>query len=239
MKDICFIIPNFNQLSFLKNLVAQLKFYYPHNRIYVIDNGSTNSDLLTYYYESRDFQAYKYPDNDFVGNLSSFIEHYLKFEYYVISDPDISIPPYTPPYFLEVFRQAIDQEGFHHAGFGLKTDDIPKWNPKAAWIAGDEKNLLNTPVTIDFKGEKITGFRAPIDTTFALYKKSNGGWTAPMSGEAWNNSVRFFEVFHLFWYLHKDYLNDEIKHYLNTCLKRDNSLPSAGRNHYNPFTGMD
>lgn len=238
MKDICFIITNFNQLYFLKNLVAQLKWYYPENRIYVVDNGSTLPELRQYYFECKDITAYTYPENDFVGNLSSFIAHEITNEYYVITDPDLSIPPHTPPYFLEVFKAAIEQ-GFHHAGFGLKTDDIPKWNPKAGWIQGDEKNLLQTKQVVEYNGEKFEGYKAPIDTTFALYKRSNGGWTAPMTGEAWNNSIRLFEIYHLTWYLHKDYLNKEMQNYFDTVLKRDNTKPSAGRNHYQPFTGIN
>lgn len=237
MKDIPFIIPNFNQLYFLKNLVAQLRWYYPENQIYVLDNGSTLPELLSYYSECKEIKVYRYNENDFVGNLSSFIAHEIQSEYYVITDPDLSIPPSTPPYFLEIFKAAIEQ-GFHHAGFGLKTDDIPKWNPKARWIQGDEKALLQTKQVIEYNGQKFEGFRAPIDTTFALYKRGNGGWSAPMTGKAWNNSIRLFEMYHMSWYLHKDYLNDEMKNYFATCRNRELGKPTAGQNHYNPYNGM-
>lgn len=242
-KDIPFIIPNFNQLYFLRNLVNQLKWYYPENQIFVVDNGSTLPELRKYYFECNDILAFRYPENDFVGNLSSFIEHEIDAEYYVISDPDLYIPPYTPPIFLEVFKAAIEQ-GYHHAGFGLKTDDIPLWNPKAGWIQGDEKALLSTPVKVmcDFMNlpeAHVIGHRAPIDTTFALYKRSNGGWTCPMTGEAWSNCIRLFEIYHMTWYLHKDYLNKEMVNYFNTVKKRELGKPTAGVNHYQPFTGME
>ena len=93
--------------------------------------------MRQYYFECKDIKVYRYPENDFVANLSSFIEHEITNEYYVITDPDLYISPSTPPNFLEYFKSAIDNYGFHHAGFGLKTDDIPAWNPKAAWIQGD------------------------------------------------------------------------------------------------------
>lgn len=235
IKDICFVITNFNQLYFLKNLVAQLKWYYPSNKIYVVDNGSTLTELQKYYFECEDITAFKYPENDFVANLASFIEHEITNEYFCITDPDLYIPPSTPPNFLEYFKAAIDNYDFHHAGFGLKTDDIPSWNPKAGWIQGDEKALLSTPVEIN----GVTGFKAPIDTTFALYKRSNGGWTCPMSGESWSNCVRLFEIYHMTWYLHKDYLNKEMVNYFNTVKKRELGKPTAGVNHYQPFTGME
>lgn len=234
MKDICFIITNFNQLYFLKNLVAQLKWYYPENRIYVVDNGSTLPELRQYYFECKDITAYTYPENDFVGNLSSFIAHEITNEYYVISDSDISIHTTTPPNFLEYFKRVIDEYGFHHCGFDLIYDDIPDWNPKRAHIQYDESQLHQK----EFKIDNYSGFVAALDTTFCLFKRSNGGWYAPMSGEHWSSSVRLFKAVHNAWYLHKDYLPKEMVNYYNTIKKRELGVPSAGRTNYNPYTGM-
>lgn len=241
IKDIPFIIPNFNQLTYLRGLINQIRFYYPDNWIYVIDNGSNYEPLKKYYRQlnaDTDFsgEVLSFPANDFIGNLNHFlIDPVNHFDYYVISDPDLSIHPATPPNFLEIFKTAIDVYGFHHAGFGLRVDDLPPWNPKAGWIRGDELALLNSRATqIEHEGVGYAGFKAPIDTTFALYKRDNGGWSAPMSGEAWGNCIRLFELQHLPWYLSKEHLNDEMKNYFATCLKRDDSKPSAGRNHYAP-----
>lgn len=238
IKDIPFIIPNFNQLAYLKNLINQIEFYYPENRIYVVDNGSNYPQLGVWYSTKQVTDVIECEENDFIGNLSNFLKH-LNAEYYVITDPDISILPNTPPYFLEAFKTAIDDYGFHHAGFGLKTDDIPSWNPKAGWIQGDEKALLQNPVAMSWNYHTFTGYKAPIDTTFALYKRDNGGWSAPMPGDAWSNAVRIFEAIHLPWYLHKDYLNAEMNHYFDTCKKRVVGAVTAGSNHYNPFNGME
>lgn len=252
IKDIPFIICNFNQLTFLRNLINQIRFYYPENTVVVVDNGSNYEPLLFYYDWLRQQQpisnvdVVKYPTNDFIKNVSQFVGEAFKLnDYIVLTDPDLSIHPATPPNFLEIFKTAIDTYGFHHAGFGLKTDDIPAWNPKAEWIQGDEKALLAHAVKI-FMGEfpiqngtVYTGYKAPIDTTFALYKRDNGGWASPMSGENWGNCVRLFEVHHLPWYLHKDYLNPEMQNYFATCKKREAGKPTAGQNHYNPFNGME
>lgn len=241
IETIPLIIPNYNQLSYLKNLINQFHFYYPNNPIIIVDNGSTYEPLLKYYDSlnvSMNIFRVQYPENDFANNLKHYLSLEHSWEYYLISDPDISIPPTTPPNFLEYFKAAIDS-GFHHAGFGLKTDDIPAWNPKAGWIQGDEKALLSTPWSCHFGNlPEVIGYKAPIDTTFALYKRSNGGWTCPMSGEAWSNSARIFEAIHLTWYLHKDYLNEEMTNYFNTVKKRELGKPTAGQNHYNPFNGM-
>lgn len=236
MKEISLIIPNFNQFYYLKNLVNQWKFY-NEGKIYVLDNASTYKPLLDYYWQNEDFTVFKYQENDFVKNLKSFLSDFDS-EYYVISDPDISLHPATPPNFLEIFKAIIDI-GIHHIGFDLISHDIPNWNPKAGWIDGDNLGLRNTPYSIEIAGRTYKGWKAPIDTTFAMYKKSNGGWSAPMPGEHWSNSVRIFEAYHLPWYEHKDYLNEERKFYYENVLKRDNSKPSAGRNHFQPFTGME
>lgn len=240
IKDIPLILTNFNQKSYLIGLINQFRFYYPENPVWIVDNGSTYEPLKSFYQNNlgKDIELHLYPNNDFVNNLSEFIA-FKKSEYYIISDCDLQIHPATPPNFLEIFRTAIDTYGFHHAGFGLITDDIPDWNPKAGWIQGDEKALLNTPVGITHEGKQYIGHKAPIDTCFALYKRSNGGWSAPMDGESWGNSVRLFKAFHLPWYLHKDYLNPEMKNYFAKCRKREAGKPTAGQNHYNPFNGME
>lgn len=242
IKEIPFIICNYNQLTYLRNLINQIRFYYPHNPIEVIDNGSDYQPLIDYYHSisiaKENASVVMHQENDFVKNLNHNLQ-YERHDYYVITDPDLSIHPATPPNFLEIFKTAIDTYGFHHAGFGLITDDIPEWNPKAGWIQGDEKALLTSPVGITYDGKQYIGHKAPIDTTFCLYKRDNGGWKAPQDGEAWSNSLRLFKAFHLPWYLHKDHLNDEMKNYFATCKKREAGKPTAGQNHYNPFNGME
>lgn len=239
IKDIPLIICNYQQLTYLRNLINQFRFFYPDNWISIVDNGSDNKELLKYYqylHEDDYFngEVRRYPENDFIKNLKEFLSIQVnQWDYYVLSDPDISIPFTTFPKFLEVFKAAIDS-GFHHAGFGLRTDNIPDWNKKKGWIQGDEQALKRNPITIEWNGQTFAGFKAPIDTTFCLFSKHNGGWAAPMKPEHWDNSVRIFEAEHLTWYLHPEHQNEEMRNYFQTCLKRDDSKPSAGRNHFRP-----
>lgn len=237
IKDIPLIIPNFQQLTYLRNLINWWKWYYPENPIGIVDNGSTYQPLLDYYptLDNTKFWINLYDENDFVGNLNHYLNEFINWEYAVISDPDIMPHPATPPNFLEIFKHAIDHYGFHHAGFDLITEDMPDWNPKQKWIQGDEAALKKKEVTIVYEEKWYLGNRAPLDTTFTLFKRDNGGWSAPMKPEYWDNSLRLFKAFHLPWYLKKENLNEEMKHYFATCLKRDDSLPSAGRNHFSPL----
>lgn len=234
IKDIPIIIPNFNQLTYLRNLINQIRWYYPENSIQVVDNGSTYEPLLEFYEDAPLWlHVFKYKENDFVANLKDHLNGHPA-EYYVITDPDLSIHPATPPNFLEVFKTAIDVYGFHHAGFGLITYDIPAWNPKVGWIQVDERALLSKPVTITHEGKDYYGHRAALDTTFSLWKRDNGGWKSPMDGASWGNSLRLFQAFHLPFYLDATRLNPEMQHYYATCKRRELGQPSAGRTHYAP-----
>lgn len=240
VRDIPLIIPNYNQLTYLRNLINWWKFYYPENPVVIVDNGSNYEPLLDYYNEIDEIVAsvHLYNENDFVNNLNEFLVRSQP-EYYAISDPDIMPHPATPPNFLEIFKDVIDA-GYHRAGFDLIYSDIPDWNPKRTWIQGDQVELhdQSEKVRIEKPEGIYTGYRAPIDTTFCLYTSKNSGWHAPMNGKDWGNCVRILEAYHLAWYEHKDYLNHERVHYYNSVKKRDITQPSAGRNHFNPINGI-
>lgn len=228
MKDIPLIIPNFNQLTYTRNLTNWWQFYYPENPVVIIDNGSDYQPLLDWYRAQDNIQVVKYSNNDFRKNL----RHYLDARspsYYVISDPDIMPHPTTPPNFLEVFKKQVD-DGYHHVGFQLIIDDLPSWLYKRDWVIGDEKELRNNKVLIN----DYEAFKAPIDTTFALYTSRNGGWQSPMSADGWSNSLRMFYAFHLSWYIDGDKLNPEMEHYFSTAKYRIPGEPSSGVNNYRP-----
>lgn len=241
MKNIPLIIPNFNQITYLINLINWWKWYVDDPKVFVLDNGSTEKNVTSWLGDLEMMfpgtTLLEYKENDCVGNLRHFLSstnQIQDYEYYVISDPDIMPLPSTPPNFLEIFKHAIDNYGFHHVGFGLMTDDIPEWFEGRANMLHDEKSLLNNPTAIEFNGKRYSGYKAPIDTTFALYRKSNGGWSNPQSPEAWSNSLRLFQAYHLPWYLHPEHLNDEMKNYFSTARYRIPGVTSTGVNNYRP-----
>lgn len=230
------ILPNFNQLYYLKNLINQWRWYHPDPKdypVFIIDNGSDYELLLEYYREInfRDgIDVSVYPENEFIKNLTHFFSLGTPFDYFVLSDADISISPNTPPNFLEIFKQYIEL-GYHRVGFNLITNDLPPWLHEREMIIGNEKELLQNPVTTH---HGFTGYQAPLDTTFCLYKKSNGGWSAPMNSKDWGNSLRLFECRHMGWYVDGDHLNDEQEHYFKTAKYRVPGQPSAGQNNNRP-----
>ncbi len=233
MNNIPLIIPNFNQLTYLKNLINWWRWYYPNNPIHIIDNGSDYKPLSEFY-KSLDETIYvAMPgENDCVTNLKDYLFQF-DFEYYVISDPDIMPHPSTPPNFLEVFKAAIDQ-GYHRAGFDLITHDLPDWLHNKATVIENEKLAGQIPVNIDYNGIWYNGRQAAIDTTFCMYTNKNSGWHSPMDGKDWPNAVRLFRAYHLGWYLHPDFINEEMDHYYKTCRRHDYVSPPAGKNNYRP-----
>jgi len=232
------IIPVFNQLSYLKNFVNWWAWYYPENDIYIVDNASTYEPLLDYYeqvaYENKKIHIVLCSENKCAENLADVIKERIEglYDYYVVSDPDVMIHPSTPPDFLDVFKNCLDVHNFHRVGFGLITDDLPEWLHKREEIIYNESQLMHDPYELKYNDKIYTGFKAPLDTTFSMFKSSHG-WYAPMNGVDWGNCLRLFKAFHLTWYLSDD-VNPEMENYFTTAKYRDLGPVSAGKNNSRP-----
>lgn len=237
MKNIPIIIPVFNQLTYLKNLINWWRWYQPENKIYIVDNGSTYKPLIDFYdtlLSDESIVVYKTGQNNFIPNLQNFLKTHIGtgYDYYVISDPDIMPHPNTPPNFLEVFKTAIDNHKYHRAGFNLITSDLPPYLNEREMIIGNEAELLKDREALTYGGHM--GYKAPIDTTFCLYKTENGGWKAPMDGADWGNCLRLFSAFHLMWYVDENNINEELEYYFTHAKYRVPGEPSAGKNNNRP-----
>ncbi len=236
MKNIPLIIPCFNQLTYLKNLINWWRFYHPENPIYIVDNRSTYQPLLDFYKKGLDenTKLHIYSENTFIPNMRDFIDRFIngKYEYYVISDPDIMPHPATPANFLEIWKNYIENKNFHRVGFNLIIKDLPLWLNEREMIIHNESELIKGKEVVAYGG--FTGYKAPIDTTFCLYKSSNGGWQSPMPGKDWGNCLRIFEAYHLSWYQDPDYVNEEMDFYYKNCKYRVPGEPSAGKTNNMP-----
>lgn len=236
MKKIPIIIPVFNQLTYLKNLINWWRWYYPENPIYIVDNGSTYPPLLEFYKNMGDGNAvvFGFVENNFIENLKGILERSVhpKHDYYVISDPDIMPHPSTPGNFLEVLQNKIEELNLHRAGFNLIIQDLPLNLNERNMIIHNEHELINGKQILEHGPWK--GYKAPIDTTFCLYKTANGGWSAPMNGKDWGNCLRLFAAFHLGWHVDHDNLNPEMEFYFQNSKYRVPGEPSAGKNNNRP-----
>ena len=230
------LIPSFNQLTFLRNLVNWYQYYRPGDDIWILDQASDHAPLLEWYdtvHGKHGVHVVRFKENRAKLNLKTFIgEHKAEYPYYIISDPDIMPHPAVPRTFVDAFRHLIDEKGFHHVGFCLRISDLPVWLPDSTrdgimkmesqywhsngWVtAGHWCN----PVAVSWEGRDYTGYRTPIDTTFAMYRSSEG-WESPMRDEWWNNALRVFDAFHLGWYMDPNDCGAEMDHYYRSCKRR-------------------
>lgn len=242
MKNIPLIIPVFNQLTYLRNLINWWWWYNGQTSpIFIVDNGSTYGPLDDFYDElannNSSISVFHFSENDFIPNMKFFLSDVFpaqgNFDYYVISDPDIMPHPNTPMNFLEIWKNYIENHSFHHVGFNLITSDIPDYFNDRAMVTGNEAEFTNAGRRVVMHGSH-SGYKAPIDTTFAMYSTRNGGWPSSNSGKDWDNSLRLFEAFHLGWYIDGEKLNPEMKNYFETCRKHIPGEPSAGKNNNRP-----
>lgn len=236
MKNTPLIVTNFNQLTYLKNIINWFRWYYPNpvdNPIFIVDNGSTYKPLLEFYNNVICPEAILYTENNYRNNLRDFIDKRIKgkYEYYVISDPDIMPDFNTPPNFLEIWKKYLLEYRLHRVGFNLIIENLPKYLHEKDNIYYNERMLLLDTILVH---DGFTGYKAPIDTTFALYSTKNSGWNSPMDGKDWGNSMRLFNAHHLGWYVNPDFLNDEMKYYFETAKYRIPGMPSAGMNNNRP-----
>ena len=229
------LIPCFNQLTFTRNLVNWYRYYRPHDDIFILDQASSYPPLLKWYEKLKGesgIEVVRFWENKAKTHLKWMIEGTIapRHRYYIISDPDVMPSPPTPPDFVDAFISLVES-GYHHAGFCLKVDDIPVRAGLMRDMAMElEKDFWKSPVPFQWHGNSYVGYRAPIDTTFALYK-SSCGWEGPMRPEWWHNSIRMFDAYHLGWYVDAENPGEEMSFYFDS-VSSANVCSESLVNHY-------
>jgi hypothetical protein len=236
--NIPLLIPTFNQLTYLRNLTNWFHYYYPQNDIFILDNFSSSPQLLEYYSQingRENINVINFPYNNGAANLRWFINERIinHYKYFIISDPDIMPHPSSPMNFVDIFRYCIDILGYHHVGFCLKIDDLPAYIENKDKIIKTELPHWQNAISITYNEKSYKAYKAPIDTTFALYKSQNG-WETPTRKEWWENSLRILDAFHLGWYVDFNNINEEIDYYFKTAKFQNSWDADALYNTYRP-----
>jgi hypothetical protein len=212
-QEIPIFIISYNQYTFVKSMVEQLRPY--TTNIYVIDNKSTYEPLIEYLKEIDGNKAtvlwmpenygHKVYERDEIIALGG--------EKYIVTDPDLLLNPNLPPNFIEILAELSDKYKTNKIGFALDIKDNinikKKYNGKT--LPEHESGYWSQPVP----DPNYTLYRADIDTTFALINKKYY-----VKG-ALDNSIRVAGDFTC---KHRPWLNDwetdlergELEHYLNT-----------------------
>ncbi|WP_298066931.1 hypothetical protein [uncultured Mailhella sp.] len=161
-------IISFNQLSYLKQMIAQLERHGLKN-IHIINNKSTYEPLLQYL-EDCPYTVH-HMDKNYghtvfwtSGKFDDVIENSL----YVVTDPDIEFNDSLPLGFMKDLYRLLGEHPFvSKAGFALKISDLPDTefgNTTKKW----EKQFWEVCLP-----DPLEAYLAAIDTTFALYRPGN------------------------------------------------------------------
>ena len=172
-----FVIPVFNNPTYTRNFVNQLKVLNVEN-IIILDNNSTYKPMLELLNDlENEHQVirlgynrgphYALRDSEFYSNLPN---------YFCLSDPDLKLSPNLPENFIDTFVDISNQYKIGKVGFAL---EVPKeeefdqlymnldgklWNMRE-WEMQFWKNSIGK--TTD--GDDL--YLTTLDTTFALYNK--------------------------------------------------------------------
>lgn len=207
-KKIPIIINNRNRITYLLELIKNLEKR-GYSNIYIIDNYSSYPPLLEYY-KVCPYPIFRLDKN--LGYLALWrTDIYRKFikDYYVYTDSDVVPIDECPDDFMELFLTTMKKyKSVEKVGFSLKIDDLPDSFSKKAKVLEWEKrfyeNILDNLL-----------YKAPIDTTFALYRPF-------INKDVTHAHLTFRTVYpymarHLPWYVDDSNLNEEEEYYCKSC----------------------
>ena len=193
-----------DRLTCLLGLLDWLEAVGHDREVYLIDNDSSYPPLLDFYKRTRHkvlWMGGNYGHR--VGWTNDVLRPLTQGRKFVYTDPDVIPIEGCPPDAIERMAKVLDKDGAAvKCGFGIKVDDLPDWcrDGIQAW----EARFWN-----DFVG-RVGGYRAPIDTTFALYAgfatkkfKYKPAWRLPEP----------YLLRHLPWYVDPNALSDEDEYY--------------------------
>lgn len=216
MKNIPIMILNKDRLDPLKQLIGSLQIR-GYTNIAVIDNKSTYPPLLEWYEHSAKtitifhnrVDATFYDNSTFYrlaaeSQISPFKE--IMQNYYINTDSDVVLEDSVPHDFVEhMFEVSQQFPEMDKIGLGLKINDLP-YTPHGRGILKTEAPYWMSKIPHD----NYELYRAPVDTTFALY--------GPNKPALWSEkSIRMcgkYLIRHLPWYYDNDNLPPDELHYI-------------------------
>jgi len=176
-KRIPILIPVFNSVTYLKNMVSQLRRY-GFEEIVVIDNASTFPPLLEYLSQnSPDFSVIRHEENQGPRDMFLDSKNLLSLpEYFCVTDPDLELNPSLPEDFIWELISLTEKHRVRKAGMALDISDWSKMRHEKFRIgAADyqiwewEAQFWKNPVGVTSTGDEV--YSAAVDTTFAVYNK--------------------------------------------------------------------
>ena len=138
-----------------------------YETIILIDNDSTYGPLLDWY-DTLPHTVYRLGENlgPYAPWKSRYIEKHLRKQWVIVSDPDVLPVEECPDDAFDRIYRAMRRHPFtSKIGFSLKIDDIPDAYPKKEVVLNVERHYMADEFRL---GRNL--YRAPVDTTLALYR---------------------------------------------------------------------
>lgn len=193
-----------DRVTTLRALIAWLESA-GHENIYLIDNNSSFPPLLEFYEETphrviwleQNFGHRALWDSGLLDKLG--VE-----DRYVVTDPDVIPIRECPKDAVAYFDAVLDRYPLaRKVGFGIKIDDLPHSYALRDSVVEWESQFWKNEITPGL-------YEAPIDTTFALYRRHSGHHTEPAIRTGLPYMLR-----HLPWYIDSGNLSEEERYYRN------------------------
>jgi len=201
-----FII-SFNNLTYVKSMVDQLKKY--TKNIYIVDNCSTYPPLIEYL---KNIDVNVIRKNANYGHRVIYGEDIKKIggSRYIITDPDLLLNHNLPDNFIEILCELSDKYKANKVGFAL---DITNNIRDDVFFQGHTiKNWEARFWSNKIPDEYFTLYHAMIDTTFCLINNNYSSVNIRVAGD--------FTAVHRPWLINwkSELANDELKHYQQTSI---------------------
>jgi len=171
--------------------------------VWLCDNASTYPPMVEFLKNTDHKVMY---NNFNLGHrapwLSGLVPELGHDRHFIVTDPDVVPTDECPKDVLRVFKNALEQHReFDKVGFSLKIDDLPDH-------FRHKKNVIlwESQFWTDKFDKRF--FRAPIDTTFAMYRPGLGH----ENGKALRSAPPF-EARHMPWYQDSKHPTDEESYY--------------------------
>lgn len=172
------------------------------DEVYLIDNASTYAPLLDYYDTAPHTVIRRGNDGHRVGWTAGILRQHAAGRKFIYTDHDVIPVEDCPPDALaQMARVLRAMPGLYKCGFSIKIDDL------APWIA--ERSVAWESRYWQDYDERVGAYRAPIDTTFALYAGRPGGFRYTAYRLPPPYSIR-----HLPWYVTPETMTDEERYYV-------------------------
>lgn len=202
------VINNFNRLTTLKQLVASLTER-SINNIIILDNDSTYPPLVEWY-ENCPYHVIKLGRNlGFKAIWKSKLTAKIRKGWFVYTDSDVVLSPDCPADIMQRMIDVMTKEKPNaiKVGPGIEIDDLPDcYSQKQEVIAHETKHYQHKEGNL---------YRAPIDTTFALYRPLSG-LNRSRAAETYRLASPY-TIQHLPWYSDSANPTPEEEYYRNAC----------------------